>query len=125
VKYHLKLAALALFTVIFVFVAALTCRAQPAKLERTYCIVGGYKRLSPCEWVGFSNCGNVWKVVAPLAESVNADSVFAARGVGHSIGHAAGAHAEAWYYDEQDGTWVQMDRVPAPGDTLGWIDREK
>jgi len=124
-KQHLKLAVLAVLTCIFVFVAALTCRAQVQKPERVYCIAQGYQRISPTEWVGYSNCGTVWKVVASLASGQDPDSTFAARGAGHSLGHASGKAAEAWYYDEADGVWSQLEHVPAVGDTLGYIDKEK
>ena len=107
-----------------IFTAVITA-AKSAHGERMFCIAAEYARISPTEWVGITTCGNMWKVVIPFAVG-NADSVFKARGAGHSIGHASGEKAEAWYLDEADGSWNQLEKVPALGDTLGYVDiREK
>lgn len=91
---------------------AVTAHADP-KTKRVYCVAAVYQRVSPTEWVGISNCGNMWKVVVPSAIAVP-----------KSIGVAEGKHAEAWFWNPQDGSWNQLEKVPALGDTLGWIDQD-
>ena len=102
-----------------VLFAALKVGAKPTK--RVYCIAAEYARLSPTEWVGISNCGSLWKVVISIP-GVNPDSLFKANGAGKSLGVAAGDSAEAWYYDQANGVWSQLGKVPALGDTLGYAD---
>lgn len=116
-KSFIKLFIMALTVIAIMFWAALA-HTKPAK--RVYCIAAEYARISPCEWIGISSCGSTWKVVVPLTVA-NADSMFKARGAGHSVGHASGDKAEAWYWNQEDGSWNQMERVPALGDTIGWI----
>lgn len=109
-KGFLKMLFLALAVIAFAFWAAITAHADP-KTKRVYCIAAVYQRISPCEWVGISNCGNMWKVVIPAQVQQP-----------KSVGVAEGKHAEAWFLDEQNGTWSQLAKVPAIGDTLGYVD---
>lgn len=94
----------------FILLTAKSVTGEP-KTKRVYCIAAVYQRISPSEWVGMSNCGTMWKVVVPAKIAVPA-----------SIGKAEGQHAEAWYFDEQNGSWNQLAKVPAIGDTLGYAD---
>jgi hypothetical protein len=96
-------------------VAAVLFLALTAQAERIFCVVIGYKQISPTEMVGFSNCGSVWKVVFP--NPLRGDQV------PRSLGVAESDSAEAWYWDPGEGSWNQLGRVPAPGDTLGFVDQ--
>jgi hypothetical protein len=112
------------FLLALAIVAATIFLAVTAQAKRVYCIAAEYARLSPTEWVGISNCGNLWKVVIAIP-GVNPDSLFKANGAGKSLGVAAGDSAEAWYYDQANGIWSQLGKVPALGDTLGYVDVDK
>ena len=111
-KRIIDIIVLAVVLVTGLIVAAKSVKGQD-KVRRVFCIAAEYVRISPTEWVGLSNCGITWKVVVPAPENIELPK---------SVGAAEGDEAEAYFWDNGEGSWNRLDAVPALGDTLGYID---
>lgn len=92
--------------------AAALCRPRAAKAERVYC-VAHYDRLSAFEFLGFDECGTVWKLVLPRPKG--------AAPTPDSMGRTASDSAECWYWEGAAGSYSQVP-CPAPGDTIGYVE---
>lgn len=98
--------------IVALLLAPLSCPEADPDAKPVPC-VAHYMRLSPREFVGFDNCGTIWKLILPLE---GPKPVIGA----HAEGQTMSATPECWYLDRANGVYQQVP-CPAGNDTIGWI----